>query len=443
MKLTFILPAIGKKKGKKYMGTWKMEPLTIAVLKALTPAAVETSFFDDRIELIDYDDPTDLVVITVETYNARRSYDIASKYRSKGIKVVLGGYHVTLLPDEAAEHADAIIVGNAENVWQTMLDDFCKGNLQQKYTGEQAFNHVRPDKSIFEGKKYLPVALVETGRGCCHRCEFCAISCFYNARYYPRNHEDIIADIKSSPHKLFFLVDDNLFANREHAMELFRKLEPLKIRWGGQGTLSMAKDEELLQAMKKSGCELILIGFETLQEENLKQMKKTVNISCREKDALVERIHKAGIGIYATFVFGYDNDDEDTFAATMAFAQKHKFYTVAFNHLLPFPGTALYSRLNEEQRLIYRKWWLEPDYHYGALAFYPKSMTAEALSLRCLETRKEYAGFKTVLRRGLAAMRRTSPMWWFLFWAMNLRLGSEVSQRMNVPIGCNLDELPK
>ena len=443
MKLTFILPAIGKKKGKKYIGTWKMEPLTIAVLKALTPPDIETSFFDDRIELIDYNNPTDLVVITVETYTARRSYEIASIYRKKGIKVILGGYHVTLLPDEATEYADAIIIGNAENVWQQMLKDIQDNTLKKEYTGKPDFNYIQPDKSIFNGKKYLPMSLIETGRGCCHQCEFCAISGYYRSKYYPRRHEEIIADIRSSKHKYFFMVDDNLVANRKHALELFKKIEPLNIKWAGQGTLSLAKDEELLTAMKRSGCEIILIGFETIQESNLKQMNKSVNIACHEIDKLVQRIHDAGIGIYATFVFGYDNDTPETFAATLAFAQKHNFYTAAFNHLLPFPGTPLYRRLKEEGKLIYDKWWLEEDYHYGSLAFHPQQMSAEELSRSCLDLRKRYAGFKTVIRRGIASMQRSSPLMWSLFWTMNLRLGEEVSQKMNVPIGQNLDEYPK
>lgn len=448
MRVMFILPAMGKKKGERYIGTWKMEPLTIAVLASLLPADVEPVFYDDRIEVIRYDEPVDLVMITVETYTARRSYQIAGEFKRRGRAVVMGGYHATLIPDEVSAYADSVIVGNAELVMGELIEDFKAGGLKKRYEGGFSYSGNLPDRSIYKGKKYLPISLLEVGRGCNNHCEFCAIASYYGCRYHKRPMDQIMQDFGQSDHRYHFLVDDNLVADRRHIMELCEKVTPLGIKWAGQGTLSMAEDKELLSAMKRSGCEIILVGFESLEEENLRQMNKTVNIkvgqrNALEKDELVKRIHDAGIGIYATFVLGYDHDTEATIEKTLRFSEKHKFYTAAFNHLLPFPGTELYRRMEAEHRLLYDKWWLQEDYHYGEVAFRPKNMTPERLSQVCKEARKEFSNFSNTMARGFQAMRHTSPAIWGLFWGINLRIGGEIDQKMSIPIGGNLDELPK
>lgn len=443
MKVTFIVPAIGKKPGQRYIGTWKMEPLTVAVLAGLTPSHVVRELYDDRIELIDYETETDLVAISVETYTAARAYAIADRFRARGVPVVLGGYHVTLLPDEAAEHADAIVVRNAESIWPQVIADAEIGRLQARYVGGIGFTEVAPDKSIFAGKKYLPIGLVETGRGCGHFCEFCAIAGYYGAHYHPRSVDAIVADVVASGRKVFFFVDDNLVADPENLRELCRRLEPLKVLWAAQGTIELARDPELLAAMKRAGCEMILVGFESVEPASLSRMGKRWASAVGEREALVKVIHDAGIGIYATFVLGYDADTEQTFADTFEFANRAGFFTAAFNHLLPFPGTRLYTRLEREGRLLSPKWWLDPDYHYGQLAFRPGRLTPERVSQLCLQTRQRFASLPVLMRRGWLALRRGRLAMWPVYWMMNVRLGKEVDEKFNVPIGRHLDELPK
>jgi radical SAM superfamily enzyme YgiQ (UPF0313 family) len=440
MRLLFVLPAIGRKDGEAYIGTWKMEPLTIATLKALTPPEVETFFFDDRIEKIDYELEVDMVAISAETYTASRSYQIARKFRERGMTVVMGGYHVTSVPEEAAAYCDSVIVGNAENVWKKMLVDFQGGRLKRRYDGERGGTPPMPDRSIYADKKYLPITLIETGRGCPHTCEFCAITAYYGGTYTPRAVEDIVEEIRQSKNKIVFFVDDNITARREHLLAVCEAITPLKIKWTSQVSLAVAKDDELLSAMKRSGCQVVLIGFESLDEANLDQMNKSWNYRLGERDAMVRKIHGMGIGVYATFVFGFDFDGAETFEDVMAFAMKHRFFFAAFNHLLPFPGTPLYRRLEEEGRLLYDQWWLKDDYKYGDIPYIPKRISPEKLKARCADARREFFKGSNIIIRGLASMRRNAnPLITAIFFSQNRALGREVDRKLNLPVGAGLD----
>ncbi len=445
MKITFILPAIGKKKDEKYIKTWKkMEPLVISTLKSITPKDIETEFFDDRLELINYDTNTDLVMISVEMYTSRRAYIIAEKFRNKNVKVMMGGYHVTLMSDEVVEHADSILIGNAEKIWTEVINDLKNNSLKKKYYGNFGFERGIPDRSIFKEKKYSPIGLVETGRGCIFHCEFCAITACYSGKYHKRNIEDIVEDIKSSGKKYFFFVDDNIVADQNYTIELLKAIEPLNIRWSAQGSLTMAKNDELLSLMKKSGCDVILIGYESVNRKNLEQMKKDWSLSLGERDTLTEKIHSYGINIYATFVFGFDYDDDETFEETLRFAFKHNFFFAAFNHLLPFPGTELHERFVKENRLLKDKWWLDENYSYGDIPYKPKNMTAEELSEKCADARRKFFTYSSIFKRfSKLLFRKSDLMLWLIFLTQNINLKKEVDGKLRLPLGSGLDENPK
>lgn len=351
MKITFIMPSIGKKAGvKKYVKTWQMEPLSIAVLSALTPDPIEREFFDDRLEPINYCTETDLVAITVETYTARRAYEISKKFRDRGINVIMGGFHPSLNPAEAQRFADSIVIGEAEGVWPEAIRDAKNNSLKKIYQAEKrpALGNIFPDRSIFSAKKYLDIGLVETGRGCQFRCDFCTICEFYQQSYTPRPIADVVKEIRGLNNRFYFFVDDNIVADISRTKEFLKALIPLKIRWFSQGSINMAKDATLLSLLKASGCEGILIGFESLNNETLKNMNKAVNMKA-DLDDSIKKIHDAGIRIYATFIFGYPNDSVETFEETYRYALKQKFFITAFNHTVPFPGSRLYQELKAHE----------------------------------------------------------------------------------------------
>ena len=446
MRILFILPGIGKKSGQRYLKSWLMEPLTIAVLKRLTPAEHETAFFDDRVESIDFDADCDLVAITVETYTAKRAFEIARRFRSRGKTVICGGYHTTICPDDVAPHADIVLTGNAEGVWADMLEDIARGAALSRYHGEMRLDYGVPDRSIYADKmkKYLPISLIEIGRGCRRNCAFCSIASYYGGCYQRRRLEDIVAEIKTCRHKLFFFVDDSIFSDREFARELFLKVAELNITWTAQITLDIARDEEALALMRKSGCVVVLIGFESVSTKNLQQMNKGWTTRLGEQDELVERVHRAGINIYASFVFGFDDDSEQSFVDVLDFSRRHSFFVVAFNHLLAFPGTATYEHFREEGRLFSPRWWLEQDYRYGTISFAPAQLTPDELSLLCGKYKRRFFIFSSIIRRSLALLRRTkSPYLHLAYWVVNLLLRFEVDKRLGIPIGKNLDEARK
>ena len=439
MRLTIIHPCIGHRPGQSYIRTWQMEPLPAATLAGLTPKDVEVCFFDDRMETIPFDEPTDLVALSVETYTARRAYQIATEYRRRGVPVVMGGFHASLCPDEVARYAEAVVCGEAEQLWPQVIDDARHGRLQKFYrqTGRSTLAGLKPDRAIFRGKRYLPIGLVEAGRGCHFKCNFCAVQSVFNSTQTRRPIDDILAELEllKREKKLFFFVDDNITSNLAEAKEFFRALAPLGIRWVSQSSINAAHDDEFLELLARSGCQGVLIGFESLNPANLRNMNKAFNTMRGGFEGALANLRRHRIRVYGTFIFGYDGDTPDSFAETVAFAQEHALYIAAFNHLTPFPGTPLYRRLETEGRLLYESWWLDERYSYNKIPFRPLGMEPETLRQNCLEARRKFYSWPSIVQRGWDAVNRSDWFMWRNFYLINGLHRNDVSLRDHYPLG--------
>ena len=408
MRITFIRPNIGRLADGPYIDEGRMEPLTLGVVAACTPVDDECVLYDDRMEDIPFDEPTDLVAISVEIYNARRSYEIAAEYRARGIPVVMGGFHPTMVPDECSTHADAIVTGDAEGVWAQVVEDVRSDQLQPRYEGVFGPPQQRgllPRRDLYQGKRYLPISLVQYGRGCRFGCEFCAISSFFRRRYRFRPVDEVIEEIRAQQRRLIFFIDDNFVSDHQAAKVLLQALIPLKIRWMGQASIDMTEDAELMELIERSGCQGFVIGFESINPENLYAAGKASNLEkhsgdwdCYRRQINILRRHH--LQTWAAFTLGYDNDTFESILETLEFAEKNRFCFAAFNILMPYPGTRFYTRLEAEGRLLYGgKWWLDPTYRFNHASFVPCNMTPEDLTEASWRCRKRWNSMASVFKR--------------------------------------------
>lgn len=408
MHITLIRPQFGSGSSTGYNSPARMEPLALAILKALTPKEISVAAYDERFETIDFEKPTDLVALSVCTFSAKRAYEISAEYRARGVTVVMGGFHPTLMPQEALLHADAVARGDAEYTWTKIIEDFRLGKLEKIYEPQELkpAPAVIPDRSIFKNKRYLPIRLVQYARGCNRTCEFCAIRAFYGGNYLYRSVAHVVEELKLTKAKRVFFVDDNIISNKKSFRDLLEAIVPLKLKWTTQIDISFADDPELLQLAVRSGCQSVVIGFESLNEKNLTLMKKGWN-RAEDYSARLARIRAAGIMVYGTFVLGYDHDDITVFRKTLDFAIKEKMFIANFNPLQPFPGTPLYSRMKTDGSLLYEDWWLTDQYQWQQALLHPKGMTSDELTSGTKWCRKEFNSFPNILRRFFGSYANT------------------------------------
>jgi radical SAM superfamily enzyme YgiQ (UPF0313 family) len=355
-------------------------PLTLPTLAALVPPELgaEVICVDEGVGDIDPGIDVDLVGMTVITGTAPRAYSLASEFRRRGIPVVLGGPHVTLVPDDAQPHADSVVVGYAEDEWPRLLRDFARGRLQPRYVqapGLDLGNRPLPDRSVLRESRYLTSNVFEATRGCVHNCDFCVVPSAWGRKPLHRPVEDVIDDIRRQRAKQAIFVDLNLIAHKDYASELFTALIPLRLQWYGLATTLLCDDLPLLDLAARSGCRGLLMGLESISASNLQASSKAFNAPEKFRD-VVQRLHERKIALQGCFVFGMDDDTPDVFLETARFAVEAGIDLPRFAILTPFPGTTLYRRLEAEGRILTRNWELYDGQH---AVFQPARMSVEQL----------------------------------------------------------------
>ena len=441
MHVSFIKPNIGRREHSLYVDEARMEPLMLGVLAGLTPPDVEVVLHDDRMESIPYDKPTDLVAITVETYTARRAYEIADEYRERGVPVILGGMHVTLLPEECAAHADSLFLGDAETLWSQVIEDLKNGGLKKLYDGPPGIGQiggVLPRREIFKGKGYLPMALMQYSRGCRFACSFCAVSEYFDKKHYIRRIDEVLAEIDAQDRKFIFFVDDNIGSDRKALKELCRELIPMKIHWFSQASLDLTRDAEIMKLMADSGNVGNVTGFESITHASLKESKKSPNIGqFTNYQREIQVLREYGMQTWAAFTLGYDHDTYESIMATMEFALKNRFTFAAFNILMPYPNTPLYRKLEQQCRLLFDgKWWLHPEYRFNQAAYTPVEMSADQLTEACHEARKRFNTIPSLIYRFSDIKTNLKTLWSVAaYWRYTTLFRKEVYKKHGMRFG--------
>lgn len=397
MKIAFLAPAGAM---YRFNGTFKKAlhyaPLTLTTLAAYTPEDVEVEIFDETIEKIPLDLDADVVVMTSITGTAERVYKFADYFRKKGKKVLLGGPHPTLCPDEAIMHCHSVIIGRSESLFTQIVEDMKSGNLKKFYIQENNSleNLKLPKRSILKKNRYISINSIEATKGCTLDCSFCVGKALYPT-FLKRPIIEVIKEIETFQKKEVLFIDLNLIADREYAKKLFLELKPLKKWWFGLATSNLVHDDEMIKLMANSGCKGLLIGFEAMTKESLKAMNKGINLLA-DYHLLMKKLHSYDIAVNGTFTFGSDGDDKDVFERTVEEVIKMKVDLPRYSILTPFPKTKLYDDLEREGRIFEKNWAMYDVQHS---VFHPKNMSAKELQEGTIYAWRETYKFSSILKR--------------------------------------------
>lgn len=380
-------------------------PLVLALLAALTPPEFEILLIDENVEPVDTNILADLVAISCMTASAPRAYEIADAFRLRGIPVVMGGIHPTVMPDEAALHADAVVIGEAEPVWTKVLADLAAGHLKTRYSNDGFCDLVDlpiPRRELLRQDRYFTTNIVQTARGCPNACSFCSVWTVAGRKYRFRPIPEVIEELRTLRGRRVGFVDDNFPGNPFRAKELLEAMIPLKLKWVGQADLNMAKDPELLRLLALSGCYAMFVGIESVSQENLSATHKVPNIGL-DMEAAIRAIHRAGIEIVGSFVLGLDEDGPSVFANTLEFAERNKLALAQFSVLTPFPGTEMRKQLDREDRILSNDWGL---YTMGNVVYQPKHMTSKELAEGRARVLRRFYSIPSIIGRNATTRRR-------------------------------------
>ncbi len=395
-----------------------LPPLNLMILASLTPEQFEIRIVDEAVTDIDFTQEADLVGITCMTPLAPRAYEIAGEFRKRGIPVVLGGIHASMMSREAACYADVVVIGEAEEIWPDLLKDFENGCLQKIYTrtAQPSIENLPiPRRDLLEGKYF--VQTVQTSRGCPHNCKFCSVTGFNGGAYRLRSIDNVIDEINAIKAKQIFIIDDNIIGSGQQCIDrafaLFKRLEGCGKEWGGQTCLNIVEHDGLLAAAARSGARAFLIGFESISDIALNSLDKKINMrpNTRNFREAIRKIHDNGIAIVGCFIFGTDSDDQDTFKRTLDFIMETGIDAVQLSIQTPMPGTLLYEELERENRLLltdYPKDW--ESYNIFEPVYQPKNSSPEELYRGLVDAYRTVSSFPVSLKRGLRTFYNTRSM---------------------------------
>lgn len=417
---------IQKKRAKRHR-VFKFPPLGLLSVAAVTPPGIKVTLTDENVQDIEFNKVVDLVGISVVTSSAPRAYEIADKFRERGIVVVLGGPHATFMPEEAIRHADAVVLGEAEGAWERLLEDFQergKGGLNRFYEAQEKPDISKlpfPSWDMLDKGKYIFYKMLNLTRGCPYNCSFCTVSPLFGRKMRFRPVDQVVEFIrenmgKNLAERVFCFLDDNIMGCKSYAKNLFKSLIPLKILWFSQSSIDVAYDDELLQLAAQSGCKGLFVGLETLSQSGLDGVGKKQNKLSFYKQA-IKKFHDAGIFIEGAFIFGLEADKKDVFEKTVRFVNEVKLDGAQYSILTPLPGSNLYEQMKNRKSIIDNDW---SNYDCGHPVFTHKNLTKDELYRGLAWAYQKTYSFNSILLRSIGLLQGSRLKYLFPFYIFNL-----------------------